>query len=308
MIGEPRTGPTLVALAAGVGSRFGGLKQLEAVGPGGETLLEYSVFDASRAGFARVVLVVRPGMEDAFRSRFDSGMARALPLEVVPQDAAELPIGFAPAPQRVKPWGTGHAVLAAEPALEGAFAVVNADDFYGAESFRELHRFLTTQRREAVPRFAMVGFEIGPTLSRSGPVSRALCRVDERGCLQGIVEIRELWKRGDGGFYLDADGVEVEVPADRRVSMNIWGFTPQVFAELGRRFREFLERQGSRPDAEFLVPDVIQDLVSEGKVRVEVLRGAGSWCGITYPEDLRRVTELLAAKVARGDYPADLWK
>jgi NDP-sugar pyrophosphorylase family protein len=307
MIQEPASAPTLVVLAAGLGSRFGGLKQLAEVGPCGETLLEYSIFDALRAGFGRVVLVVQPEMEAAFRERFELLVAPRAALAFAHQRIDDLPEGWAPPPGRVKPWGTGHALLAARTVVDEPFVVLNADDFYGAESFAALTAFLAVTRQEAPARFALIGFEVGPTLSESGPVSRALCRMDEGGGLAGIVEVREMWKRGAGGFYVGPEGAEVEVEAGRRVSMNIWALTPAVFAELRRSFREFLDREGRRSDSEFLVPDVIEALVREGRARVDVLPEAGSWCGITYPEDRWRVGERLAELTAGGAYPRPLW-
>lgn len=296
--------PTLVALAAGVGSRYGGLKQLEPIGPGGETLLDYSVFDALRAGFSKVVLVVRPETESDFRESFAGGMATQVPIAYVHQTVQALPGGLRPPPGRVKPWGTGHAVLMAEPEVEGRFAVVNADDFYGAESYRALARFLD----ESDPgRYAMIGFKLGQTLSDSGSVSRGLCQLDSRGRLERILEVLEVCKHGSGGVYTGDDGQQIEIPGDAVVSMNLWGFTPELFPELGSRFERFLCCEDKTEHSEFLVPDVIEALVREGRAQVEVLGGAGQWCGITYPEDKDRVARVIASLVEAGDYPERLW-
>lgn len=305
-VGNPAP-PTLVVLAAGVGSRYGGLKQLAEVGPRGETLLEYSIFDALRAGFGRVVLVVQPEMEAAFRERFEPFVAPRAQLDFAHQRLDDLLEGARVPAGRVKPWGTGHALLAARSVVGEPFVALNADDFYGAESFAALASFLGATAGEEPPRFALIGFAVGPTLAESGPVSRALCDVDGEGRLEGIVEVREMWKRGAGGFYLDGDGVEVEVAADRRVSMNIWALTPAVFPEMARSFREFLAREQDQPGSEFLVPDVMRELIDGGRARVDVLREAGRWCGITYPEDRRRVSERLAELTARGVYSSPLW-
>lgn len=299
--------PTLVALAAGIGSRYGGLKQLEPVGPNGEALLEYSIYDALQAGFSRIVLVVRPETEPIFRKRFACGLASHADLTYVHQTLNHLPDDFAPPSGRIKPWGTGQAVLAARAEIDGAFAVVNADDFYGAESFNALGDFLQRESSESQPTLAMVGYEVGSTLSDAGPVSRALCQLDDVGRLERIVEILEMWRRDDGGFYLDGEGAEVVVSGERLVSMNIWGFAPQVFPELRRRFREFLDCHGEETDSEFLVPEVIQSLISEGLAQVEVLPHAGRCYGITYPEDRYRVAEMIAARTAQGEYPVKLW-
>ena len=299
--------PTLVALAAGVGSRYGGLKQLEPIGPGGETLLDYSVYDALRAGFSKVVFVVRPETESDFREAFAGGMAKHVPIAFVHQTVQELPGGLRPPPGRVKPWGTGHAVLMAEPEVEGKFTVINADDFYGAESYRVLARFLDEPDPQGSSIYAMVGFKLGQTLSDSGSVSRGICQRDSGGHLERIVEVFEVWKSGRGGVYTDGDGQQIEIPGDAVVSMNLWGFTPELFPELGRRFERFLGCEDKTEDSEFLVPEVIQALVREGRAQVEVLGGAGQWCGITYPEDKERVARVIASMIEAGEYPERLW-
>lgn len=281
--------PALVILAAGVASRYGSLKQLEPVGPGGEALLEYSAFDAWRCGFGRVVLVVHPETETLFRSGAGGRIARRMPVRYVRQTLEDLPAGFDVPADRHKPWGTGHAVLAAEPAVAGPFAVLNADDFYGRESFAAVRGFLAGAAGSE-PVFAMPGFQLAATLTDSGPVTRALCRVDGDGWLEDIVERRGLVK-GDTA----EDGV---------VSMNMWGFTPAVFAELHRLFEAFLV--GSE-DGELLLPDVVRALIRKRRARVKVLAGAGEWCGVTFREDRPRVAARLAELVDRGVYPRDLW-
>ena len=298
---------TLVALAAGVGSRYGGLKQLEAIGPGGETILEYSVYDALRAGFSKVVLVVRPETESRFREAFAEGMAREIPITYVYQTVGDLPPGFDVPSDRVRPWGTGHAVLQTESEVEGDFAVINADDFYGAESYRSLARFFADSNPERADDYAMVGFELGKTLSASGSVSRAVCRLDERGNLERIVEVLEVWKHSTGGVYIDNRGEQIEIPGDAIVSMNLWGFRQTLFPELRSRFERFLNRENTDDQAELLIPEVVQALVREGRVEVEVLDGAGRWCGITYPEDRERVARVIESLIESGDYPERLW-
>ena len=304
---QPGTGPTLVALAAGVGSRYGGLKQLEPIGPSGETLLEYSVYDALRAGFSRVVLVVRPETESLFRQAFAQGMGAHVSLTYVHQILSDLPRGYELAPDWTKPWGTGQAVLAAETVVGEAFAVVNADDFYGAESYSTLARFLTTPRHTDLPTFAMLGFRVDQTLTEAGPASRALCRLDGDGRLHSIVEIAQMWKHKSGGGYFDADESVVAVRGDELVSMNMWGFSRDLFPELRTRFEKFLSDFGGWTDSEFLLPEVIQSLISERRIQVEVLRETGQWCGITFPEDQNRVAKIIATLVARGEYPEKLW-
>jgi NDP-sugar pyrophosphorylase family protein len=300
---------TLLVLAAGVGRRYGGLKQLEPVGPGGEALLEYSIFDALRAGFDRVVLVIRPETEDQFREFFGHRLAAGVELSYVHQTLADVPDGLVSPTGRTKPWGTGHAVLAAEAEIHGPFAVINADDFYGSDSFATLGEFLRTNSDDTAPTFAVAGFKVGPTLSDVGPVSRGLCRVDSDGWLEKIVEVLELEKRGAGGRYTDAAGVEHFVAGSEPVSMNMWGFTPAVFPELRSRFRRFLGTQGETPDesSEFLLPDTVQGMIDDGSARVRVLRHDGRWCGITFPEDRDRARGFIADQVARGAYPERLW-
>jgi NDP-sugar pyrophosphorylase family protein len=300
--------PTLVILAAGVGSRYGGLKQLEPVGPGGESLMEYSVFDAARSGFGRIVLVVRPETEAEFRRTIGARVADRLPVSYVHQTLDALPPGFEAPTDRVKPWGTGQAVLVAEPEVDGPFAVVNADDFYGADAYAVLGRFLDRDAVADPPTFAMAAFEVGPTMSESGPVSRGLCRVDADGFLEKIVEVLELWKHGDSGLYLDADGEGRTVDPDEPVSMNMWGFSPAIFDELRRAFAEFLDSFIETEGAEFLLPDVVQRMIREQRARVRVLRHGSRWCGITYPEDRAAAEGMIADLVSQGAYPPRLWE
>ena len=292
----------LVILAAGVGSRYGGLKQLAPVGPSGEALLEYSVYDAVRHGFSRVVLVVRAETEAAFRTRFDSPMAEHVDLVYVHQRLHDLPAGVALPADRVKPWGTGQAVLAAESALHGPFGVINADDFYGASAYKRLGAFLDgcTDGEAAV-----VGFPVGLTLSDAGPVSRARCRIDDRGFLREIQEIKEVWRQGSTIAYRGTSGRR-DLAEDDLVSMNMWGFSHGVLGELRRQYELFMERFADRPSSEFLLPDAIQR-VMVGGLRVEVLRGTGPWCGLTFSQDEARTRALLARLVDQGRYPARLW-
>ena len=294
----------LAVLAAGAGSRYGGLKQLVPVGPSGEALLEYSVFDALRAGCERVVLVVRPETEPEFRRRLDGGMARRVPVSYVHQ-RVDAPLGGEPSPQRVKPWGTGHAVLAAGAAVEGPFGLVNADDYYGAEAYAVLASFLTAARDGR--RLAVLGFPVAATLSTSGPVSRALLDVGAGGELREIVELFEVRSEGGRILHRDAGGRERALRGDERVSMNMWGLTPDVIPEFRRRFAEFLARARDLAEAEFLLPEVIQSMIRQGRFRVDVLPASGEWCGLTFRRDRQRVRSVIGALIAAGRYPQDLW-
>jgi NDP-sugar pyrophosphorylase family protein len=299
----------LVVLAAGIGSRYGGLKQLEPVGPSGEALLEYSIFDALRAGYDKVVLVIRPETESAFRELLGPRLIDRVGVSYVFQDTSDLPSDRPLPHNRSKPWGTGHAVLTAESAVAGPFTVINADDFYGLDAFRTLADFVRGNPPGEIPTFALAGFDVGPTLSDAGPVSRGLCRANPSGWLEKIFEVPKLTKTGAGARYIDEGGVERTIASDDLVSMNMWGFTPEIFPELRRRFGLFLDEKGSATDKqwEFLIPDVVQGMVADGKARVKVLRHQGKWCGITFPEDRSRAQAFIAQLADRGEYPPLLW-
>jgi hypothetical protein len=300
---------TLVVLAAGMGSRYGGLKQLEPVGPEGEALLDYSIFDALRAGFSRIALVIRPETELHFRRHLSP---RLLDGDVLSYAHQTVSLGrdvtIAP-PGRQKPWGTGHAVLVTEALIQEPFAVINADDFYGFGAFVTVGQFLRETNGDARPTFALAGFRLGQTLSGAGPVSRGLCQVNGGGWLERIVEVPELSKHGAGGLYTGDDGTEHIVPKDTLVSMNMWGFTPAIYDELSSRFRGFLEAAGKAngETSEFLIPDAVQAMISEGAARVRVLNHSGQWCGLTFPGDRQLVREFIASRVAAGEYPERLW-
>ncbi len=306
---SPSAGLALVVLAAGVGSRYGGLKQLESIGPGGETLLEYSIYDAIRAGFDHVVLVIRPETEDQFRKTLGSRLTDQIRVSYVYQEINAVPAGTPPHLGRRKPWGTGHAVLAAEPAVNGAFAVINADDFYGLDAFKVLADFMRNRPSGDTPTFALAGFEIGCTLSDAGPVSRGLCSATESGWLERIVEVFKVDRSGDGGTYLDPSGVRHRVEGDTLVCMNMWGFTPVIFSGLLTGFRAFLQglNPGDESRKEFLIHGVVQEMIASGEAHVRVLRHNGRWCGITHPEDRTQAGKFIAELVDRGEYPIRLW-
>ena len=287
---------TLVVLAAGMGSRYGGLKQLDPVGPGGETVLDYAVFDALRAGFARVVFVIRRDFEEVFRERIGSRYAGRAEVDYVFQSLDALPAGFTPPPGREKPWGTGHAVWCAAGALRGNFAVINADDFYGADSFAQLARFLGAARG---PEFAMVGFRLANTLSEHGTVSRGVTASGPDGDLRSIVEHTGI-AAGEVGAGRRYSGEEI-------VSMNCWGFTPDLLPGLDAEFRGFLAARGAEPKAEFYLPAAVSALIGRGGARVRVLPTSATWFGVTYREDKPRVQAAVAALVYSGAYPERLW-
>ena len=297
---------TLVILAAGVGSRYGGPKLIDRVGPGGATLLDYAAFDARRAGFERVVLVVREGMEADVRDAVGDRIARHIPVAYAVQDGT-LPGGFVAPPARKKPWGTGPATLAAAPLLEGPFAVINADDFYGASSYRVLAAFLRQPQQGPLPEYALVGFPLAATLSPDGPVSRGVCAADASGQLVSIREVLKVEPDGADARGLDDSGKWRPIPGATPVSLNFWGFTPAFLAALQEGFGRFLAEHVASPSAEYYLLSAVQDLVDSGSARVRVLSGGGPWNGLTYPGDRPRLVTMLEEQVARGEYPADLW-
>jgi hypothetical protein len=297
---------SLVILAAGVGSRYGGPKQIDRVGPGGATLLDYASFDAKRAGFDRVVLVVSEGMEADVRDAVGNRIARHVPVAYAVQGGV-LPSGFAPPPGRTKPWGTGHAALAAAPLLDGNFAVINADDFYGASSYRVLAEHLRRPQREPIPEFAIVGFPLATTLSPDGPVSRGVCAVDENGFLVSIREVLKVEPGGENARGLDDTGAWQPIPGTTPVSLNFWGFTPAVLPALEDGFRRFLAANAKSASAEYFLLSAVQAQIDAGAARVRVLGGGGPWGGLTYPGDRPRLVELLSSLTTRGEYPRDLW-
>jgi hypothetical protein len=299
-----RRGLTLVVLAAGIGSRFGGPKQIESVGPGGEILLDYSVFDATRAGFTRIVFVVRDEVEALLRSRLAPLSARC-DVEYVRQRSDDLPVGRAAPAGRRRPWGTGHAVWTCRDAVTEAFAVVNADDFYGPSAFDAMAGFLRSTDRSAPPRGALVGYALGATLTPHGTVSRGVCDVDPAGRLVAISERHGIERRGARVGY--RDGVAWHALSDGAVaSMNFWGFPASIFPLFEREFRRFLE-PGPADDDEFRLPTAVGGLLNAQEIEVLVLPTEAVWLGVTYREDLAWVRDEIRQRVATGEYPSPLW-
>ena len=295
--------PTLLVLAAGMGSRYGGLKQIDPVGPAGETIIDYSVFDAMRAGFEKLVFVIRRDIESAFREAIGARFEKRLPVEYVFQELDKLPPGFSVPPSRKKPWGTGQAILTAAEAITGPFAAINADDFYGAHSFRVLAEHLSS----GSPDYAMVGFVLRNTLSEFGSVARGVCRAGTDGYLQGVTEMTKIEKDGARAKYTDQSGATQPLSGDEIVSMNMWGFTPSIFSHLKEQMIAFLKRSGNDEKAELYIPSVVNDLVASRKERCKVLRTTDPWFGVTYREDRPFVVEGIRALIARGEYPQKLW-
>lgn len=307
--------PTLLVLAAGMGSRYGGLKQIDPVGPNGEILLEYSVFDAVRAGFGKVVFVIRRDIEEAFRQQIVSRIEGKLPYDFAFQQLDSLPSGFSIPEGRVKPWGTGHAILCAKEAVGEPFVAINADDYYGPEAFHVVSQFLTSGQcastaehgSDPCSEHCMVGFRLKNTLSEHGSVSRGVCQVDAAGQLKSVVEHTKIEAQSTGALSHHEDGSKTTLSGDEFVSMNFWGLFPTIFSELDQQFRDFLQRRGNEQKSEFYIPSVLDTLISSGRGAVKVLPCDGSWFGVTYPEDKPRVVEQISQKVQSGVYGANLW-
>ena len=298
--------PTLVILAAGMGSRYGGLKQVDPVGPSGETIMDYSVFDAVRAGFDRVVFVIRRDFEEVFRSTIGSKYAGVMAMDYAFQAVDDLPQGFTVPDARVKPWGTAHAIRAARSVVATPFAAINADDFYGRDAFHRLGVFL--KRAQGVkPRFAMVGYRLEQTLSENGSVARGVCKVGTDGLLVTVTEMTRLVRVTGGAENRELPESPVKLTGNERVSMNLWGFTPALFGALEARFPAWLKANADNPKAEWYIPFVVDEMVGEGVAEVEVLPTESAWFGVTYREDKPQVVAAIRALVDAGEYPVKLW-
>jgi NDP-sugar pyrophosphorylase family protein len=296
--------PTLLVLAAGMGSRYGGLKQLDPVGPDDETIMDYSIFDARRAGFGKIVFVIRKDFEEPFKRQIGAKFEKKVPVEYVFQEMGKLTPGFTVPEGRTKPWGTTHAILMAANAIHEPFGVINADDFYGAGSFRLLAQHLQTGTSD----YAMVGFVLRNTLSEFGTVARGVCHVNETGYLKDISELKSIEREGNRVTNIDAEGQETLLNGGEIVSMNMWGFTPQIFGHLYEQFQRFLKRYGDDHKAECYIPSTVNTLIQAGLARVKVLRSGDAWFGVTYREDHPRVVQSILRLVEGGTYPRKLWR
>ncbi len=298
---------TLVVLAAGMGKRYGGLKQLDAVGPSGETIMDYSLFDALRAGFNKAVFVIRRDIEDAFRKNVSSRFDDKIAIEYAFQELDALPPGFETPPTREKPWGTGHAILVAEDVVTTPFAVINADDFYGAGSYRLLADFLNEAGASGVPEYAMVGYVLRKTLSPWGSVARGVCHCTENHYLDEVVEHTRIQLVGEEITFTDEAQQQHSLSGNETASMNLWAFTPSIFDHLRTQFTAFLEQHVNDDTGEFFIPTVVNDLVDSDQARVKVLSNADSWFGMTYPEDRPIVQAHVRELIQQGVYPQRLW-
>ncbi|MGH9159654.1 MAG: nucleotidyltransferase family protein [Vicinamibacteraceae bacterium] len=302
--------PTLLILAAGIGSRYGGLKQLDPMGPHGETVMDYAVFDALRAGFGRVVFVVRPEFAELFHTTIGGRYAAQTKVEYAFQTLEDLPPGFAVPPGRAKPWGTTQAVLAARDIIHEPFAVINADDFYGRESYRVMHDFLVAhaaQPRAAGVDYAMIGYQLRHTLSDHGSVARGVCETNGRGLLRSVREMTKVVSVDGRVENREDPGRPVALTGDEVVSLNFWGFTPPVFAQFVEVFARFLDTRRGDLTAECYIPAAIDTLIARNEARVHVLPTSASWFGVTYREDKPLVMAAIQHLVEAGRYPTPLW-
>lgn len=299
--------PTLFVLAAGLGSRYGGLKQMDGIGPSGETIMEYSVYDAIQAGFGKVVFVIRHSFDEAFREFVNSRFGDKIPVEIVYQELTNLPDGYKPAPEREKPWGTNHAVLMGKDVVKEPFCVINADDFYGRESFKVICQFLNSVEGKT-NQYAMVGFRVQNTLSESGSVARGICQLDSEGYLTDVVERTHIEKLPDGIKYKDENGEWHNIAENTPVSMNIWAFTPDYFQHSESYFKTFLDEHGQELKSEYFIPLMVNHLIKEKTSTVKVLDTDSQWFGVTYKEDKPLVIAKINQLVENNIYPKNLWK
>ena len=296
--------PTILLLAAGMGSRYGGLKQLDTIGPNGETMIDYAVYDAIQAGFDKVVFVIRESFAEEFRQKVSDKFKDKIQVDFAFQSMEVSIPGVSIVPQREKPWGTGHAVLVAKDLINTPFAVANADDFYGRSSYKSMADFLMKEVKPG--HYSMIGFELGKTLSTNGTVSRGVCQTNERGLLQSVLERKKIAKDAQGVFDLEG-GQRVDLGDKELVSMNLWGFHPEFFQDLSIYFTQFVKANLSNPRAEFYIPLVVNKLLLSKEATVAMIPSTAQWHGVTYQEDKLAVQNALKELYEVGEYPARLW-
>ena len=299
--------PTLFVLAAGMGSRYGGLKQLDGLGPNGETIMDYSIFDAIRAGFGKIVFVIRKDFEQDFCDKVLSKYEGHIPTELVFQAIDNLPEGFTCPAERTKPWGTNHAVLMGKDVIKEPFAVINADDFYSRDAFAVMGKWLSELPEGSTGKYSMVGFRICNTLSENGTVARGVCAKNEANMLTDVVERTEIMRVDGVISYKDENGEWVPVGEETPVSMNFWGFTPDYFQYSEEQFIDFLKENADKPKAEYFIPLVVDNLINSGKATCEVLDTTAKWFGVTYAADRPGTVEKIQSLVDAGEYPAKLF-
>ncbi|MCK4466696.1 MAG: nucleotidyltransferase [Bacteroidales bacterium] len=298
--------PTLLILAAGIGSRYGGFKQIDKVGPSGETIMDYSIYDALKADFGKIVFVIRQDIEKEFNEVILPKFSDKVEVDYVFQEIDMIPSGIQITNERIKPWGTGHAVLVAVDKINEPFAVINADDFYGRNSFRILADYLVSSESEAD--YCMVGYQLGKTLSEYGYVARGVCKTDPDNFLNMVTERTNIEKLNDKIVFTEKDGQQVELTGKEIVSMNLWGFKPPIFGYLENYFRIFIQKNSDNPKAEFFIPIMITELIQNKQARIKVLESGDKWFGVTYREDKPAVVRRLKELVDQGVYPESLWE
>lgn len=299
---------TLIVLAAGMGSRYGGLKQMDPMGPSGETVLDYSVFDAIRAGFDKVIFIIRTDFEEQFRKQVVSKFKNKIQVELVFQTLDDLPKGFTVPEGRVKPWGTTHAILAARHSVNEPFAIINADDFYGRDGLQQVADALKISYENGVrDQYAIVGYKLGNTLSAHGSVNRGVCSYAD-GLLKSVEEFTEIEENSDGICSgINMKGVRQPIALDTLVSMNLWGFSPSVMGRLEQHFIKFLQEHSTELKSECYIPTVVDELIQNGIADCHVVSSDSQWFGVTYPDDKAQVVESIEKLVAMGEYPKSLW-
>ncbi|MGX1642087.1 sugar phosphate nucleotidyltransferase [Sphingobacterium sp.] len=300
--------PTLVVLAAGMASRYGSLKQVDGFGPHGETIIDYSIFDAIRAGFGKVVFIIREEFEAVMREKFDAKLAGKIEVAYAFQDFNLRKFGIDKDIERAKPWGTAHAVMSAKDEVDGPFCVINADDFYGFDAFKKMADFLSNEADDK--HMSLMGFALGNTMSDYGYVSRGVCEVTPEGHMASVTERTNIYydkTEGDKKIVFEENGVKNELPADARVSMNFWGFTPKIFEVAMEMFPKFVEENGDNPKSEFFIPSVPDYMVKKGQADFKVIPTSSKWFGVTYMEDKPIVQESISKLVADGEYPQKLF-
>ena len=300
--------PTLLVLAAGMGSRYGSLKQIDPVGPSGETIIDYSIYDAIRAGFGKVVFIIRKSFEQDFKDIFIFKLQPYIPVEYVFQEIDNVPESLSFSPERTKPWGTAHAVLMAKDIIHEPFAVINGDDFYGSDAFKTMADYLNSLTADQQTQYSLVGYQVGNTMSENGTVSRGVCEEDNNENLVSVTERTNIQYTDGGIAYLESEGDFVFLDPETLVSMNFWGFTPEYFKQTEAMFIDFVKANSDSLKAEFYIPTAIDNLINSSSASVKVLRSNARWFGVTYKEDKPLVIQKLAQLIKAGVYPAQLWK
>ena len=297
--------PTLLVLAAGMGTRYGGNKQLDEVGPSGETIIDYSIYDAIRAGFGKIVFVIRRDIEEQVRERFDKRLKGRVEVDYAFQEITNLPEGVKVSPERKKPWGTSHAIIVAKDKIKEPFGVINADDYYGVESFKTLHDFLVNDKDPDC--YCIIGYKLKNTLSEHGNVNRGVCSIGKDYFLKSIVETVQIEKTPDGAKAPAADGITLRLTGEEVVSMNLWGFKSSCFGLLEEEFRDFINKSGMDLKSELYIPTALDRFVRSGKITIKILMTNEKWFGVTYREDKPSVVESITKMINKGVYPAKIY-